>query len=82
MYACSHWRKAGSMEPCEFCLSKSLTNTSCFQTLGTWKWTWTLSWPEFNKVCFKFGSKIVVVVLFSPGGINSTTMSGRGEKNS
>lgn len=29
------------------------------------------SWPAFNKNCFKFGSEIVAVVLFSPCGINT-----------
>jgi hypothetical protein len=31
------------------------------------------SCPVFNKPCFKFGSKNVVVILFSPGGINRAT---------
>lgn len=40
---------------------------------------WT--WPEFNIIFFKFGSKIVIVVLFSPGGITDLLLGVIQKKN-
>lgn len=39
-----------------------------------------LSWSVFNTPCFKFGSKTVGVIVFSPGGINNFTSVGWGEQ--
>lgn len=40
---------------------------------------WT--WPEFNIIFFKFGSKIMIVVLFSPGGITDLLLGVIQKKN-
>lgn len=40
---------------------------------------WT--WPEFNIICFKFGSKIMIVVLFSPSGITDLLLGVIQKKN-
>ena len=56
------WTEVGSVQPCEFCLYKQLTN-NLWPFPGNPRYgsgQCPLSWPVFNKLSFKFGSKKVL----------------------
>lgn len=72
VHVCPDWTKTGSRQLCGFCPYKPLTNVICATFQESQVWTQ----PVFNKACFKFGSKIVVVVLILPSGINTTCFFG------
>ena len=60
-----NWLKVGSTQPCGLCLHKHLTNAIQGHSLEILGVDLTsVHCPGQNKACFKFDSKIVVMVSF------------------
>lgn len=62
--------KVGSTQPCGFYLYKHLANIICGHSVGIpgGPGQCLSSWPVFN-CSFKFGSKILAVLLYLPSGV-------------
>jgi hypothetical protein len=74
MYACPGLNKSRKFVDLWVYLYNPLINVTCAilwspgDGPGQCRWFWSV----FNKGCFKFGLEIVVMVLFSPNGINKS----------
>lgn len=65
------WTHVRLMEPCGVCLYKHGVNICLGHSLGVPTMDdVSILVLVLNMACFEFGSKIVVVVLFLPSGIN------------